>query len=167
MKGDGLIPTAVAVVILTLVAGGGGAFLGSMLGEAGASPAEETKAAETPVETVVPSDDRSDMDLARAEHDETPLRLISLKPVLTNIYAPPRTWLRIEAALVMKDDGSVNPEVLAAEIESDTLAFLRSVQLAQIEGTRGLLHLREDLRERARLRSPAVIDYLIQTMVAE
>ncbi|WP_206455309.1 flagellar basal body-associated FliL family protein [Aurantimonas marina] len=167
MRGDGLIPTAVAVVILTLVAGGGGAFLGSTLGKAGGSSAQEPEAAETPVETAGQADDRGDMDLALAEHEETPLRLIPLKPVLTNIYAPPRTWLRIEAALVLKDDGSVNPEVLAAEIESDTLAFLRSVQLAQIEGTRGLLHLREDLRERARLRSPAVIDYLIQTMVAE
>lgn len=167
MKGDGLIPTAVAVVILTLVAGGGGAFLGSMLGKAGASPAQEAETAAPPTETASEVDGRGDTGLATAEHDETPLRLIPLKPVLTNIYAPPRTWLRIEASLVLKDDGSVDADVLAAEIESDTLAFLRSVQLAQIEGTRGLLHLREDLRERARLRSPAVIDYLIQTMVAE
>ncbi len=166
MKGDGLIPTVVVVVVLTLVAGGGGAFLGSMLGKSGAPPVEEAEPVAPPVETANDVD-RGDGGLATAEHDETPLRLIPLKPVLTNIYAPPRTWLRIEASLVLKDDGTVNADVLAAEIESDTLAFLRSVQLAQIEGTRGLLHLREDLRERARLRSPAVIDYLIQTMVAE
>ena len=77
------------------------------------------------------------------------------------------SWLRIEASLVVKQDGTVNAEVLAAEIEADTLAFLRSVQLAQVEGSRGLLHLRDDLRERAKLRSPAVVDYLIRTMVAE
>ena len=57
--------------------------------------------------------------------------------------------------------------MLAAEIEADTMAFLRTVQLAQIEGSRGLLHLRDDLRERAKLRSPAVVDYLIRSMVAE
>ena len=76
-------------------------------------------------------------------------------------------WLRVEAALVYRDDGSADPEVLAAQIEADTLAFLRSVQLSQVEGTRGLMHLREDLRQRAKLRSPAVVDYLIQTMIAE
>ena len=57
--------------------------------------------------------------------------------------------------------------MLAAQIEADTLVFLRSVQLSQVEGTRGLMHLREDLRQRAKLRSPAVVDYLIQTMIAE
>lgn len=167
MKGDGLIPTLVAVVLLTLVAGGGGAFLGSTLGKPGMSSAQDGEAAAAPAETASPEDDRGDMNLAAAENEEIPLRLVPLKPVLTNIYAPPRTWLRIEASLVLKDDGSANPEILAAEIEADTLAFLRSLQLAQVEGTRGLLHLRDDLRERARLRSPAVVDYLIQTMVAE
>lgn len=163
----GLIQTGAVVVLLTLVAAGGGAFMGSLLGKPGASAVQDAEPAKAPAVAAGSARDGGDTELATAGNDEPPLRLIALKPVLTNIYAPPRTWLRIDASLVLKDDGSVDPEVLAAEIESDTLAFLRSVQLAQIEGTRGLLHLREDLRERARLRSPAVVDYLIQAMVAE
>ncbi|WP_040325835.1 flagellar basal body-associated FliL family protein [Aurantimonas manganoxydans] len=161
-KAGGLIPTAIAVAILTLVGGGGGAVLGMML--ASPEPAAATTApAETPGAEIV---DIEAGDLAESA-EKLPLKLMPLKPVLTNIYSPPQTWLRVEAALVYRDDGSADPEVLAAQIEADTLAFLRSVQLSQVEGTRGLMHLREDLRQRAKLRSPAVVDYLIQTMIAE
>lgn len=156
-----MIQTGIAVVILTVVAGGGGALVGWMTGGTTA-PAPAAPVVEAPVAEPTP---RSD--IANAEGGALPLRLISLKPVVTNIYAPANAWVRIEASIVVRDDGSVNAEVLAAEIEADTLAFLRSLQLAQVEGTRGLLHLRDDLRERAKLRSPAVVDYLIQAMVAE
>ena len=156
-----MIQTVIAVVILTVVAGGGGALVGWMTGGATA-PAPAVPVVEAPVAEPLPSSD-----IANAEGSALPLRLISLKPVVTNIYAPANAWVRIEASIVVRDDGSVNAEVLAAEIEADTLAFLRSLQLAQVEGTRGLLHLRDDLRERAKLRSPAVVDYLIQAMVAE
>ncbi|UIJ72871.1 flagellar basal body-associated FliL family protein [Aurantimonas sp. HBX-1] len=155
------IQTAIAVVILTLVAGAGGAFVGWLnSGSAASAPAEAV--VQPPAETASPPSD-----IAAAEGSALPLRLIALKPVVTNIYAPANAWLRIEASIVVEDDGSIDAEVLAAEIEADTLAFLRSLQLAQVEGTRGLLHLRDDLRERAKLRSPAVVDYLIQAMVAE
>ncbi|MBO0660944.1 flagellar basal body-associated FliL family protein [Jiella sp. MQZ9-1] len=165
-KKGGMMPTILAVVVVTLVAAGGGAGLGMMLASstpppAAAEPAADPKAGDHAAEAA----DKSD--IADAEKGKTPLQLIELKPVLTNIYAPDDAWLRIEASIVLKKDDKVNADVLAAEIEADTLAFLRSVQLSQIEGSRGLLHLRDDLRERAKLRSPDVVDYLIRTMVAE
>lgn len=160
-KKRSMIQTVIAVVILTLVAGAGGTLVG-WLTSGSAAPAPAVPVAEPPAAELLP---RSD--IAAAEGRTAPLRLIALKPVVTNIYAPANAWLRIEASIVIEDDGSVDAEILAAEIEADTLAFLRSLQLAQVEGTRGLLHLRDDLRERAKLRSPAVVDYLIQAMVAE
>ncbi len=86
--------------------------------------------------------------------------------MITNIAAPPSAIIRIEASLVLSADAE-NPEVLAAQIAADTLAFARSLELAQIEGARGLLHLREDLKERAMLRSPAVADVVIHALVAQ
>ncbi|MEF2550872.1 flagellar basal body-associated FliL family protein [Aurantimonas sp. A2-1-M11] len=159
-KAGGMVPTAIAVAILTLVGGGGGAVLGMKLASPEPAVATTTDAPEAEIVDVEAGD------LAESG-DKLPLKLMPLKPVLTNIYSPPETWLRVEAALVYRDDGTADPEVLAAQIEADTLAFLRSVQLSQVEGTRGLMHLREDLRQRAKLRSPAVVDYLIQTMIAE
>jgi flagellar FliL protein len=160
-KTGGMVPTAIAVAILTLVGGGGGAVMGMML--ASPQPAATAPEADPPAAEII---DVEAGDLAEGA-DKVPLKLMPLKPVLTNIYSPPQTWLRVEAALVYRDDGTAEPELLAAQIEADTLAFLRSVQLSQVEGTRGLMHLREDLRQRAKLRSPAVVDYLIQTMIAE
>ena len=167
-KPGGMIQTVAAVVILTAAAGVGGAADGRCARRPGGKPAAAAPAASDAAKQDAAGEDKPAAGtIGAAENGKTPLRLIPLKPVLTNIYAPPSTWLRVEASLVVRDDGSANPEMLAAEVESDTLAFLRSVQLAQVEGTRGLLHLRDDLRERAKLRSPAVVDYLIQTMVAE
>jgi len=165
-KGGGLLPTIIAVVVITAVAGGGGALVGSLLGSSAPVPAAE---AAEPAHEEPKSDGHGaeSSDIAEAEESQLPLQLIELKPVLTNIQSPADAWLRIEASLVVQNDGTIEPEVLAAEIEADTLAFLRSVQLAQVEGSRGLLHLRDDLRHRAKLRSPAVVDYLIRTMVAE
>jgi flagellar FliL protein len=48
------------------------------------------------------------------------------------------------------------------------LAYLRTVSLQQIEGPRGFQYLREDLRERVKLRSEGrVNDLLLRTFVIE
>ena len=79
-KAGGLIPTAIAVAILTLVGGGGGAVLGMML--ASPEPAAATTApAEAPGAEIV---DIEAGDLAESA-DKLPLKLMPLKPVLTNI----------------------------------------------------------------------------------
>lgn len=96
-----------------------------------------------------------------------PLTLVPIAPVITNIAAPTSAIIRIEASLLLKADAQEDPEVLAAQIGADTLAFARSLELAQIEGARGLLHLREDLKERATLRSSAVADLVIHSLVAQ
>lgn len=165
-KKGGMMPTIIAVTVVTLIAAGAGAGIGSMLGASAPPPA-----AAAPPEPEEHGEGEGQgepkSDIETAHETPVPLQLIELKPVLTNIYSPEDAWLRIEASLVVEQDGSLNGEVLAAEVEADTLAFLRSLQLAQVEGSRGLLHLRDDLRERAKLRSEAVVDYLIRTMVAE
>ena len=166
-KKGGMMPTIIAATVVTLIAAGGGAALGAMLAASAPPPVAPAEPAEPEAHAGEAAKGAVQSDIAMAEGEATPLQLIEMKPVLTNIYSPTDSWLRIEASLVIKQDGNVNAEVLAAEIESDTLAFLRSVQLAQVEGSRGLLHLRDDLRERAKLRSPAVVDYLIRAMVAE
>ena len=96
-----------------------------------------------------------------------PLTLVPMEPVVTNIASPPATIIRVEASLVVRTEEAGDPAILAAQIGADTLAFARSVELAQIEGARGLLHLREDLKERAMLRSPAVVDYVIHSLIAQ
>lgn len=90
----------------------------------------------------------------------------ALSPIITNIASPERTWIRLEASIVI--DGEGDAKGLAATITEDTVAYLRTLSLPLIEGASGLLHLREDLNDRARIRSGGKIkDIIIHTLIVE
>ncbi|KQT86018.1 flagellar basal body-associated FliL family protein [Aurantimonas sp. Leaf443] len=151
------------VAILTVVAIAGGTGVGILLsGNRAAAP--EAPVAHAPAEAEAV--DEAQAAAARASQDD-PIVLVPLKTTMTEIASPPKTRVRLDASILIHSKDVEAPDVLAAEIQADTLAFLRTIDLVQIEGARGLLHLREDLRERAKLRSPAVVDYLVQSLVAE
>jgi flagellar FliL protein len=91
-----------------------------------------------------------------------------LAPVVTNLAGSASDWVRLEASIVLKGHGDQNPEVLVAETRQDVMGYLRTMALAQIQGPSGLLHLREDLNERVRLRSKGAIQELvIETLVVQ
>jgi len=91
-----------------------------------------------------------------------------LAPVVTNLTGSASDWVRVEASIVFKADGAQNPDVLAGETRQDVLAYIRTLSLAQIQGPSGLLHLREDLNERVRLRSKGVIQELVlETLIVQ
>lgn len=91
-----------------------------------------------------------------------------LAPVVTNLAASTEDWVRVEASIVYKMSEEQNPDVMAGEIRQDILAYLRTLSLAQIQGPSGLLHLREDLNERVKLRSKGVIQELVlETLIVQ
>jgi|SRR5581483_6873344 len=93
--------------------------------------------------------------------------LRSLPAIVTNLAGPQRTWIRLEASIVMGDP-SADANAIAASIAEDVVAYLRTVPLAQIEGPSGFLHLREDLNDRARVRSAGKArELVIQSLVIE
>ena len=60
------------------------------------------------------------------------------------------------------------PDLVAAEIGEDILGFMRTLSEAQIGGASGLEHLREDLNERAAIRSGGLVrELIIQTLVVQ
>jgi len=91
-----------------------------------------------------------------------------LEPVITNLAAPPGAWIRLEASLVFAGEPPKEQDELAARISEDILAYLRTVRLDQIEGPSGFLHLREDLSERASIRSDGLVrEIVIGALVVE
>jgi flagellar FliL protein len=91
-----------------------------------------------------------------------------LAPVVTNLAGSDSDWVRVEASIVYKPDGEQNSDVLVSEMRQDILSYIRTMSLAQIQGPSGLLHLREDLNERARLRSKGVIQELVlETLIVQ
>lgn len=91
-----------------------------------------------------------------------------LAPVVTNLTGSESDWVRIEASIVYKPANEQHPDVLVSEMRQDILSYIRTMSLAQIQGPSGLLHLREDLNERAKLRSKGVIQELVlETLIVQ
>jgi flagellar FliL protein len=103
----------------------------------------------------------------KSRYSET-ANLKPLPPIVTNLASPKGTWIRIEASVVVGADAAAGANALVAAIAEDIVAYLRTVSLAQIEGPSGFLHLREDLNDRARIRTGGKIrELVVQTLVLE
>lgn len=81
-------------------------------------------------------------------------REITLPAIVTNLAAPPQTFVRLQAALVLDDTSAPPP---GAAIADDMMAYLRTLTLDDLRGAGGLVHLRDDLSERARIRSNGAV----------
>ncbi|WP_422372660.1 flagellar basal body-associated FliL family protein [Hoeflea sp.] len=155
-KKPGLVVTLAIVLVLSGVAGAGGWMLGGVLAPQVA--VEEEAAAETA--------DAGEEGEAEGEAENKPREnLIPLDPITTNLSYPSDSWIRIEVSLLF---GGAPDQALADLIHQDVLTYLRTVSLQQIEGPRGFQYLRDDLRERVKLRSEGrVNDILFRTFVIE
>ncbi len=97
---------------------------------------------------------------------ETSLR--ELPPVIANLAEPSDAWVRVQASIVFDSKAVPNSELIAEKIGEDILGFMRTLSVAQIGGASGLQHLREDLNERAAIRSGGLVrELIIQTLVVQ
>jgi len=91
-----------------------------------------------------------------------------LPPIVTNLGGSSDIWIRLEASIVYDAKALPHPEAVAGEIAADELAYLRTATLAQLEGPIGMQGIRQDLTERARIRSDGkVSDLIIRTLVMQ
>jgi flagellar FliL protein len=143
------------IAILTLVGAGGGWFLGGMIAPKSTEPAVAEHA-----------EGEAKGDKEGIPHIATEANgVVLLDPITTNLAYPSDNWVRLEVALAF--NGA--PELpLAESIHQDILAYLRTVSLQQIEGPRGFQYLRDDIQERASLRSQGKIArVMFRTFVIE
>lgn len=156
-KGGSLVALLAVVLVLTVIAGGGGWFLGNSLPIA--------SSASTPSKKVNPASKPQGVDPATALADAGPL--VKLEPILVTLAAPSNVWVRLEATLVAKPDAKISAD-LAASIQGDFASYLSALSLPQLAGASGLQYLREDLEERAKLRSDGRVEkVIITTLVME
>lgn len=134
------------VALLTLVAVASGSAMGLLLA------GKLTKGSQLAAETTSRLSDSTyggDADLRE------------LPPVITNLADPEGTWVRVQASIVYDRKQVAKPDVIASQISEDILGFMRTLSMAQIGGASGLQHLREDLNERAVIRSGGLVHELI------
>lgn len=95
-------------------------------------------------------------------------RLRKIPAVTTNLAAPPNSWIRMEASIVTDKLNDEEAHALTSKIGEDIVSYLRTLTPNQIEGARGLQYLREDLNERAVVRSGGrARELIIETLVVQ
>ena len=153
--GFSLRKAAIEWLLVSLIAASAGAVLAALDSEGSASPPMGPSASAT--------------DPAKAPVCQTSTaNLIDLPPIVTNLAAPADTWVRVEASIVFDAKTTPHPEIIAAEIATDELAYLRTIGLAQLEGPIGLENIRQDLADRAVARSGGKVSELIlRTLVVQ
>ena len=143
----------VPILVLTLAAGGGGALIGRQI--VAFTKAAADKPAVGPDGT------------ARKMADAAPsLRMMKeLTPVVTNLAAPEGSWIRLQTAIVYDKTDAPGMDLLSGKLNEDILAYVRTLTLEQIQGASGLESLRDDLNERAQLRSDGKVRELLIEML--
>jgi len=154
----GIKPLLIAALLMGAIAAVAGWGLGSQIG-AGAP--------------IIPqSAQGKEEGLEKKAENQTPDNgpgsdIVPLGPVLTNLRDPGGIRVRLETALVIKEGHELQAEQ-QAEIVNDFIALLRQMTVAQIKGPTGLMNLREDLLDRARIRSEGCVSaLLISSLVVE
>ena len=94
--------------------------------------------------------------------------IVDLPPIVTNLGAPQDTWIRLEGSIIFDPGALPHPDAVAGRIGDDFLAYLRTVSLRQLEGPIGLEDIRQDLNERAAIRSDGKVRaFVIRTLVVQ
>ncbi len=147
-----LLKLIAAMLLMTIIAAGLGGGLGIKLADQVEDAVRAKESAEEKPTAL--------LNYTGATH------LKALAPIVTNLAEPHDTWIRLEASIVFDDEAIATDDVLAGRITDDFLAYLRTVALSQVDGPSGMQHLREDLTDRARIRSDGrVREVVIQTLV--
>ena len=144
-----LMGLIVPLLVLTLAAGGGGTLIGMQIVSAVRAP----HAADPAVEPAKPPSTSLVKELA---------------PIVANLASPDGAIVRLQTAIVYDRTNAPEMDVTAARINDDLLAYVKTLSLAQIQGASGFQHLREDLNERAVIRSDGhVREVMIETLVVQ
>lgn len=160
-------PSAMSVIIplllLTLIAGGGGFAVATLLGP-NLAPAPQGATAASGGDHASEPAEETEGD----EHGENTGIIRQLAPIVTNLASPKDVWMRIELSIVIRPEAKAEQDLIAVKSSDQILALLRTIDLAQIEGPSGFLHFREDINDLVRESSEhKVAQVLINSMVVE
>ena len=172
-----LVPLIVTTIIAIAVGGGEGLMSTKLTGPSAppAAPAHE-EPAPAPAAEAHGEKPKESGEKGKGEHGNEKGKPVVLKgtiirelpPIVTNIALPEDVWIRLETSLVFDAEKLPEPDVAIKEISSDILSYLRTLSLPQVQGARGLRHLREDLNERVAIRTDGKVkELLIQGMVVQ
>ncbi len=156
---SGLVGGIIAIVAITLAAGGGGLGLAWLANGKFPEPSPAAApAAPAPTTTA-----------AAASHDAVSALPIvhSIPSILTNLSGGNAPWVRLDLSIVMEKD-TPDVEHLAGEISQEIAAHVRTLTMDQIVGSTNFEIIQSDLTEIARtLGAGSVRGLLIRALLVE
>lgn len=155
----------IALVILTIIGGGGGAVFAHLSQDMGDKPAKQAKAKKADKKK---KEAKAKTEAADDDAMPSQPKIVPLPPIVANLEAPESRWVRFEASLlVVGGDDPVNLE-MRHRVAQDIMARIRQFKISEIEGADGLLNLRADLTELARIRTEGkALDLIINGLIVE
>jgi flagellar protein FliL len=169
--GVGAKPSIIAVILpvllLTLIAAGGG-FAVATLSGSNLPPAQTGSIAGAEGEIANPETLKPTEMTPGKEPNVNGGIVRQLAPIVTNLASPKDTWMRIEVSLVINPEAQAEQDMIAVESSDQILTMLRTIDLSQIEGPSGFLHFKEDINDLLKENSENKIrQALIVSMVVE
>ena len=165
-KSDSLMLLIVALVLVSFIAVGGGWFVGSQMASNNTTNAKDDANAEFV--------EKGKADKDHAEGDETNAffksekNVVELDTILVALHESDKVWLRMQLAVIATEEADLDIPEVKSRMVSDITALVKTLNLAQISGPSGFIHLKEDLLDRARLTTDGQVeDLLILSIVAE
>jgi flagellar basal body-associated protein FliL len=156
------------LIIVTLMAGAAGGFLGTLMTTEGDKGESATPSSVRQATKSREYDGRNAGHEESTPKDSTSLQFKELAPIVTNLGDPKTSWIRLQAAILFDGRGIVHQEEFFAEAMADIVAFLRTLSLSSLEGADGLRWLNEELNDRLATRSNgSVRELIIQTIVVQ
>ena len=148
-RGQSLGNFLVALIVITLLAGATGALDRVYFSQSAAGIVQNKGAA-----------------MDQQAHSGS--QVFDLPPIVTNLSAPKDTWVRLETSMIVDPKIVQHPEALGGQIADDLLGYLRTVTLPEIQGPIGLENLRQDINDRASIRSKGTVkELIIRTLVVQ
>jgi flagellar protein FliL len=162
-----LMSRVIPILIISILAGGGGYIQGSLV--RGNSAPEATKKEAGITSETLAATEASSTDHYIPENSVAAKTIVRpLAPIISNLGFPSETWMRLELSVLMTSGASSEQDIVAAKAGESVVTFLRTVDLKKIEGPSGFLHFREDLSDLLTTQfRGSVTGVLIGSMVVE
>lgn len=157
-KKSGLVPSIIAVVVLSAIAVGAGWFVASQKSPSKMASVEKesTKKAGNKKPKKAHDKDKGDSDHGDGDAAELYAEenvFTKFEPFIVNLPLSGNSLVRLELGMLAESGYSIERPATQAEIVSGISTYLKTVELELYSGPSGYLHLREDLLERAQLTS--------------
>ena len=166
-SGRSVVSFIIAIVLMTLVSAGVGFATGGFLIDTPApmATAKKADAAMGGVPGKPTHGSKAKYDGNEENKTVQAIEIIDLEPIVTNLAKPEKTWVRIEASIELVSTYDGDKDLLSRTIAEDLLMFTRTLPLASLAGSSGITHYKEDISERARIRSGGAVNQVLLKML--